>query len=64
MSKKCELPGCNKQARIRFCCNKHKDRYHNLNNPRGKFSYLNPLTGDYDCELEEHPFSSEGLGQD
>lgn len=43
----------------KFCCNKHKDKYHNEINPRGKFAYLNPLnTDEY-----EHPFSSEGLGQ-
>lgn len=28
--KVCELAGCNKKARKRFCCNKHKDRYHNM----------------------------------
>lgn len=43
MTKKiCDLPGCNQPARRRFCCNKHKDRYHNLNNPRGKFAHLSP----------------------
>lgn len=26
----------------RFCCTKHKDRYHNIHNPRGKFAHLNP----------------------
>ena len=32
---KCLLPGCNKKARRKFCSNKHKDKYHNINNPRG-----------------------------
>jgi len=29
-----------KQARIRFCSNKCKDRYHNTRNPRGIFKHL------------------------
>jgi len=61
---KCALEGCNKKARIRFCSNKHKDRYHNIHNPRGKFAHLNPLNEEYDPELDAHPFSGEGLGQD
>ena len=64
----CALEGCNKPARRKFCCNKHKDRYHNLHNPRGKFAYLNPNRWEYDpqriAEESEHPFSSEALGQD
>ena len=53
----CDLDGCNKKARRRFCCNKHKDRYHNLNNPRGKFAHLR------DENLRFHPFESrEGGG--
>jgi len=66
MTKKCLLNGCNEPARIKFCSNKHKDRYHNLNNPRGKFAHLNPSSLEYmdDNSLyDEHPFSSEGLGQ-
>jgi len=63
-NKICELDGCNKPARIRFCSNKHKDRYHNINNPRGKFAHLNPLNEEYDLESDTHPFSGEGLGQD
>ena len=26
--------------RRRFCSDRHKDKYHNRNNPRGKFAYL------------------------
>ena len=35
---KCQLEGCNKKARRKFCCNKHKDRYHNIHNPRGYYA--------------------------
>ena len=35
---KCDLCGCDlPKGRRRFCSNKHKDRYHNINNPRGYF---------------------------
>ncbi len=64
MGKKCECPGCNNKARIRFCSNACKDRYHNIHNPRGKFAHLNPLSEEFDPESDMHPFSSEGLGQD
>ena len=63
----CALPGCNKKARRKFCCNRHKDRYHNLNNPRGKFAHL--ADGYQDDDIHpigyEHPFASgdEGHGQ-
>lgn len=60
----CDLPGCNNEARIRFCCNKHKDRYHNLNNPRGRYAHLGYGDGDEDdVDDLEHPFSSDALGQ-
>jgi len=57
--KKCEGPGCEKPARIRFCSNQCKDEYHNWNNPRGKFAHLK-----HKDDEDEHPFSSEALGQD
>jgi len=59
---KCKLPGCDKEARQKFCCNKHKDQWHNWNNPRGKFAHLKDLKDD--LEYADHPFSSEALGQD
>lgn len=31
----CALDGCDKPARRKFCCNDHKDKFHNRNNPRG-----------------------------
>lgn len=59
-----------KPPKKKFCCNKHKDRWHNINNPRGIFSYLND-SPNYKEELDmddihdlEHPFSGEALGQD
>lgn len=38
MSNTCLLNGCNKQARRKFCSNKHKDKWHNRNNPRGMYA--------------------------
>ena len=38
-NKLCEYCG-NKKARIRFCSNKCKDKYHNTRNPRGFFRHL------------------------
>lgn len=67
--KTCDLPGCNKQARRRFCCNKHKDRYHNLNNPRGRYAHLAREEPEdafglmEEADNDEHPFSSDALGQ-
>jgi len=61
----CALEGCNKKARKKFCCNKHKDRYHNLKNPRGKFAHLHPdfKSDNYRTYEDDHPCSSEALGQ-
>jgi hypothetical protein len=42
----------------KFFNQKHKDRFWNRENPRGKFAYLKRET-DY-C----HPLDSEALGQD
>ena len=60
----CEQCG-QKHNRKRFCSNKCKDTYHNLHNPRGKFSHLkNVKMMPYDPDADCHPFSSEALGQD
>lgn len=59
----CLLEGCHKKARIKFCSDKHKDRYHNLKNPRGFYAHLYP-NNKKDKDPLEHPFSSEALGQD
>jgi hypothetical protein len=50
MSRKCKC-GCgssinHKHKNAKFLNQKHKDSYHNWNNPRGKFSHLS----DYDCD--------------
>jgi len=37
----CALNGCDKPARRKFCCNDHKDKFHNRNNPRGFGARLN-----------------------
>ena len=65
-TKKCELPGCNNDARIRFCCNKHKDRYHNTHNPRGIYAHLADRRVDVDTDNfeYEHPLGGDGIGQD
>ena len=43
--KLCE--NCNKKkARIRFCSNKCKDRFHNKQNPRGYFRHLSSHSRD------------------
>ena len=46
--------------KIKFCSNKHKDKYHNETNPRGKFAHLNPNNHNYMEDELEHPFSMEG----
>lgn len=58
--------GCGKVVkghRNKLFFNKHhKDRYWNKVNPRGIFAHLHP--DNISIEDEEHPFSSEALGQD
>ena len=68
---KCALEECNNEARIRFCSNKCKDKFHNRHNPRGKFAHLHPKNrtrySDADDLLDIeylHPLSGEGLGQE
>jgi hypothetical protein len=62
--KKCMLPGCDKPARQKFCSNKHKDKYHNLYNPRRRAYFRSTQFHDYEYEESTHPFSGESLGQD
>lgn len=61
---KCALPGCNKKARRKFCCNKHKDKFHNRNNPRGYFAHLNRASPEFDHEDDFHPFDPHCMGED
>lgn len=43
--KRCLLSSCNKvitgHPNKKFCSTKHKDKFHNIHNPRGKFAHLN-----------------------
>jgi len=52
----------------KFCNQRCKDRYHNIRNPRGRFAHLaERIISDIHEQsaiLDEHPFSSEALGQD
>lgn len=45
---------CGKETkRPKFCCNKHKDRWHNTHNPRGYYEHLNvPLEKESKEEIE------------
>ena len=63
---KCKLPECDNEARIKFCSNKCKDKWHNRNNPRGYFAHLNPdnISDNEHYDNMTHPFSGEALGQD
>ena len=68
--RKCKC-GCghsidHKHPNAKFLNQRHKDKYHNWNNPRGKFSHLNPtdMSNDDWYDASVHPFSSEALGQD
>ncbi len=66
MKMECLLEGCHKKARIKFCSNRHKDRYHNIHNPRGIYAHLHPDNQTADDLMDQvhdeiHPFSSEAF---
>lgn len=60
-----------KPPKKKFCCNKHKDKYHNDHNPRGYYEHLNPDSPNYiedsiegighkfDPYEDDHPFSMD-----
>ena len=62
---------CGKETnRPKFCCNKHKDKYHNIHNPRGFYA---PVTHDNiesighkidPIEDSMHPQDPDALGQE
>ena len=58
---RCLLCG-KKTKRPKFCCNKHKDRFHNIHNPRGKFAHLKNTPEHIEDTM--HPQDSYALGQD
>jgi hypothetical protein len=52
------------RGRRRFCCNKCKDRWHNLNNPRGYYAFIGDMPV-RQCEVTEWDHGDNGyLGQD
>lgn len=61
MSKRCDLPGCNRSARKRFCSNKHKDKWHNR---YGRIEERRKHSGEFDPDDDMHPFDSYSIGQD
>ncbi len=54
----------NKTKRPKFCCTKHKDKYHNIRNPRGIYAHLkrNSHIEVEDIENEMHPQDPYSLG--
>ena len=55
---------CNtKTARPKFCCNKHKDRFHNEHNPRGIYAHLKKSEHIDWREIDDsHSFEEEEMG--
>ena len=72
--KRCLWPPCGKKMpnahpNKKFCCSKHRYKFHNWTNPRGKFAHLHPNNRNYvddlfDIENTMHPHDSYSLGQD
>jgi len=62
MSKKCDQCG-KSHRRVRFCCNKCKDRWHNARKRMQEENAIDYFAEDYWDDVI-HPFSGEGLGQD
>lgn len=48
-----------KHPNAKFINLKHKDRYHNWTNPRGKFAHLNKESEEFDPEWDRHPMDLE-----
>jgi len=60
---------CGKKTnRPNFCCNKHKDRYHNEHNPRAIYAHHNSIEdiGKKFDSIEDsiHPQDPDALGQE
>lgn len=59
-----------KTNRPKFCCNKHKDKWHNKHNPRGYYAYRENKTfesiGHKIDPIEDsiHPLDPDALGQE
>jgi len=47
------------KGRNKFCCNKHKDKWHNSHNPRGRHDYFDlPIW----MQEDDHSFEEEEMG--
>jgi hypothetical protein len=57
---------CGKKTnRPKFCCNKHRYKYHNMHNPRGRYAYLAYLkSSERTVEDDMHPQDPYSLGQE
>ena len=55
---------CDKKTdRPKFCCNKHKDKYHNEHNPRGIFAHLKNNNDINPRDIDDsHSFEEECMG--
>ena len=51
------------KGRKKFCSNRHKDKWHNWNNPRGRFKHLADVTPGV-IEDDMHPQDPYALGQE
>lgn len=49
-----------KTDRPKFCCNRHKNRWHNKHNPRGIYAHIT----ERGIEDDMHPLDSYSLGQE
>ena len=58
---------CNAPCKKKFCCLRHKDRWHNRHNPRGIYAHLkgtDDIIDQDDIEDEMHPCDPYSLGQE
>lgn len=55
---------CGKKTnRPKFCCNKHKDKYHNEHNPRGIYAHLKDKQElDWKDIDDSHSYEEECMG--
>jgi len=62
--KQCNKSIEHKHKNAKFCKQKCKDKYHNVNNPRGYFAHLAGESNNLHDYEDAHIFSSEALGQE
>lgn len=53
-----------KTNRPKFCCNAHKDKFHNENNPRGIYAHLKNYSSKLDWKSvdDSHSFEEDCMG--